>query len=62
MIILEEVYLPQIEVSEEIILTSCLFVKVILTISNYRDDSQLVVDLESMQRFLHFVWLRAMTN
>lgn len=45
---------PQIEVTEEIVLTSCLFVRIILTVSKNRDDNQLIADLENMQRFLHF--------
>ena len=45
---------PQIEVTEEIVVTSCLFVKIILTISKNRDDFQMIADLEHMQRFLHF--------
>ena len=45
---------PQVEASEESITLSILFVKIVLTISSNRDDSQLVSDFENIQRFLHF--------
>lgn len=45
---------PQVEASEDAITSSSLFVKIIFTISVYRDDSQLITDFENLQRFLHF--------
>ena len=45
---------PQIEVSDDSINSSCLFLKIIFTISLSREDSEISFDFENLQRFLHF--------